>query len=94
MFFTVIAGIGCTCLGMVVGGIVAFYIAKVREFTLRGLTSVCAIVGGAGVLKIFELLGVPAEPGVYWFYPIGLLIGAGGLASLHYNEPGQGSGLR
>jgi hypothetical protein len=84
MFLNIVAGIGCGCMGMVVGGIISFYIAKVREFTLRGLTSVMAFLGGAGVLTIFDYLGAPTQPAVYWFYPIGLFLGAAGMAALHY----------
>ncbi|MDP9412756.1 MAG: hypothetical protein M3Q08_01415 [Pseudomonadota bacterium] len=75
-------GLGCTSLGAVIGGIIAHYIANVSEFTLRSLVSVVAILGGAGVIKVFDIMGSP--PNVYfWLYPVGLLLGLGTVASVH-----------
>ena len=84
----VVIGLGCGCLGTLIGGIVAHYIANVREFTLRSLYSVVAVLGGAGVAGIFQLIGGEASV-AYWWYPVGLLIGAGGIASLHFKDPGK-----
>lgn len=81
----IIIGIGCWSLGAVIGGIVVHYIAKVHEFNLRGLTAVVAVLGGAGIIKVFEIMGT--QPSVaYWFYPVGLLIGAGGVAALNISD--------
>lgn len=77
-------GLGCGSLGLLVGGIVAYYIARVKEFNLRGLTSVAAILGGAGVLSLFSYLPTAPPPTMaYWWYPIGLLVGALVMALLH-----------
>ena len=79
---SIVIGTACSCLGLFIGGVVAYYIAKVKEFTLRGLTSVVAVIGGAGVLGIFKYLGTPPTT-AYWFYPIGLFVGAVVMALLH-----------
>lgn len=87
MFESFIIGFGCFSLGAVLGGIIVHYIALVKEFTLRGLTSVVAILGGAGVIKVFELMGTsPSE--LYWMYPVGLLAGAIVVGAVHWN-PGE-----
>ena len=78
-------GLGCWALGATIGGIVVHYIANVKEFTLRGLTSTVAILGGAGVIGIFKLMGTPPTV-AFWMYPVGLLIGAGFIALLYTKE--------
>jgi hypothetical protein len=84
---TVVIGIGCAALGAALGGIIAYYIAKVRDFNLRGLTSVVGILGGAGVIGIFKLMG--GDPSVaFWFYPVGLLVGLGFVAAYFTNPTG------
>ena len=57
------------------------YIAKVREFNLRGLIGVAGILTGAGVIKLFNGLGGPTTT-AYWWYPVGLLVGAVVIAAL------------
>lgn len=57
------------------------YISRVQEFNLRSLTGAVAVLSGAGVISIFKLLGTPATT-AFWWYPIGLLVGAVVIASL------------
>ena len=69
-------GGGCLSLGLLVGGVIAHFIASAKEFNLRALTSVVAVIGigGAGLLGLFKYLGGPATA-AYWWYPIGLMFG-------------------
>lgn len=77
---------GCASLGIVAGGLIGHYVALTKTFTLRALSSVLSLVGGASVIGIFKLLG--GDPGeAAWWYPIGILIGLGGIAALHYTPP-------
>lgn len=86
----IMVGAGCFSLGAFVGALIIHYVANVREFTLRGLTGSLAIVSGAGVIGIFDLMDkhamLEANP-YYWFYPIGLLIGGGTIASVIFDKP-------
>ena len=76
--------LGCASLGIVAGGLIGHYVASTKEFTLRALASVLSLVGGASVIGIFKFLG-GGDPGLAaWWYPIGILIGLGGIASLHF----------
>ncbi|MBS0254777.1 MAG: hypothetical protein JSS36_06090 [Proteobacteria bacterium] len=80
-----VIGLGCWCLGAVIGGIVAHYIANVREFTLRGMTATVAVLGGAGVIGVFQLMGTPPTT-AFWMYPVGLLVGLGMVASWNVRD--------
>jgi hypothetical protein len=79
----IVIAISSLCLGFFIGGMVTHYVARVREFTLRGLTSVITIIGGASVLGIFKFFGHNTTSIGYWFYPIGLFIGGAAMALFH-----------
>jgi hypothetical protein len=70
---------GALSLGLLIGGLVGLYVAGSARFDLKALTGAVSILGGAGVLAIFHILGnrADAAPREYWAYPIGLLAGAG-----------------
>jgi len=89
----IMVGAGCFSLGAFIGALIVHYVANVREFTLRSLTGSVAIISGAGVIGLFGLMDkhaiLEANP-YYWFYPIGLAIGGGMIASLVFdNGPSQ-----
>ena len=76
-------GIGCTCLGLLIGGLVALYVASTKQFNLGALTGAVSTLAGAGIIAVFHTLGGGnAAVPEYWMYPVGLLIGACVVASL------------
>ena len=62
--------IGCLCLGMFVGWLIGFFLFRMKQFTAQALTSVISITFGAVIIKF---LG--PDKTVWWFYPIGLVVG-------------------
>ena len=66
----IIAQIGATCLGILIGYLVGFFIRRFKTFTPVTLSSVVSIILGVVVIRFLEV-----ELSVWWFYPIGLLIG-------------------
>ena len=76
MYEMIMIGIGCSCLGLLIGGLVALFVVETDRFNLGALTGAVSILGGAGVIAIFTLIGGPKGAPEYWFYPVGLLIGA------------------
>ena len=81
---SILIGASCLCLGMFIGGIVARYIAKAKELTARAISGLLAVICGAGVLGIFNLLGNPVTT-AYWWYPIGLFAGGALTAAIHFD---------
>jgi hypothetical protein len=69
-FMSLIAPIGATCLGILIGYLVGFFIRRFKEFTPGTLSSVISVILGVVVIRFLE-----AEIAVWWFYPMGLLIG-------------------
>ena len=67
-----IPAIGATCLGAVVGWLVRYFIRRFDKFGPAALGSVISIVLGGAVIKFLE-----ADRSVWWFYPIGLVVGMG-----------------
>ena len=66
----VVAAIGATCLGIVVGWLVRYFIRRFTSFSAASLTSVVSIVAGGAAIKF---LG--KDNSVWWYYPIGLFLG-------------------
>lgn len=76
---------GSLCLGILIGGLVIWYVKGQASLSLEGLTGAVSVFAGAGVVAIFRLVGPrgnnsgsgenSSTPG-YWLYPVGLLIGA------------------
>ncbi len=69
-------GVGCSCLGLLIGGLVALFVVETERFNLGALTGAVSILGGAGVIAVFSLIGGPKSAPEYWLYPVGLLFGA------------------
>jgi hypothetical protein len=65
-----VPAIGSTCLGVVVGFLVRFFIRRFDSFGATALGSVITIILGGAVIKFLE-----TDKSVWWFYPIGLLVG-------------------
>ncbi len=76
--------IGSTCLGMLVGAQVCLHMARAKKVMLSLLIAAVLTLAGAGVLAVFQLLADPnaQPPKEFWCYPIGLLIGLRGTASI------------
>jgi hypothetical protein len=66
----VVPPIGATSLGIVIGWLVRYFIRRFKTFTPSVLSSVLSIVLGGAAIKFLA-----ADKTVWWFYPIGLLIG-------------------
>ena len=79
---------GCCALGIVVGGIAWHFVTRMTQFDTKALGSVISIIAGAGVLTIFQAVAGKANklPRELYCYPIGLLIGVGVVALLHYGQ--------
>jgi uncharacterized membrane-anchored protein YhcB (DUF1043 family) len=68
---------GTLCLGLLIGILVAYFVFEVKTMDHTALYSAVGVIGGAGVIAIFHLLGGwhSESRREYWFYPIGLLAG-------------------
>lgn len=67
----IIPPVGVTCLGIVIGWLVRYYILRFNTFNVETLASLISILLGAAIIKLFE----SDNKRLFWFYPIGLLIG-------------------
>jgi hypothetical protein len=67
---SVVPPIGAMCLGIVIGWLVRFFIWRFETFSPSVLSSVISILLGGGITRFLS-----ADPNVWWFYPIGLLVG-------------------
>src|SRR6185312_8384701 len=77
-----LVGLGCCCLGILIGALVAIFVVETERFNFAALSGVISILCGAGVIAIFHTLGGRQYVPEYWFYPVGLLGGATILALL------------
>jgi mannitol-specific phosphotransferase system IIBC component len=68
-----VAAIGSTCLGVVVGWLVRYFLYRFKKFDVQILGSTVSLLTG-GIITIFFNLVDPNKE-VIWFYPIGLLVG-------------------
>lgn len=66
----IVAAIGALSLGIVVGWLVRYFIRRFKSFTPQALGFVISIIAGGAIIKFLE-----ADKTVWWFYPIGLLLG-------------------
>lgn len=64
------AAIGATSLGIVAGWLVRYFIRRFDSFTPKTLSAVLSILFGGAIVSFFD-----ADKSLFWFYPIGLLIG-------------------
>jgi urea transporter len=62
--------IGAVSLGIVIGWLVRFYIRRSQDFNTQTLKTLVSILVGGAVIRFLD-----ADKTVWWFYPIGLLIG-------------------
>jgi len=67
---SIIPAIGSTSLGIVVGFLVRYFIRRFSKCTPAALGSIISIAVGVTAVKFLA-----ETPTVWWFYPIGLLIG-------------------
>jgi len=65
-----VPALGATCLGIVIGWLVRYFIRRFDKFGPMVLGSLVSIIFGGAVIKFLE-----ADRSVWWFYPIGLLLG-------------------
>ena len=66
----VVPALGALSLGIVIGWLVRYFIRRFKEFGPQALGLVVSIMLGGAVVKFLE-----ADRTVWWFYPIGLLLG-------------------
>jgi hypothetical protein len=67
---------GSSCLGILVGTLVGFYVQEAEEWDRKALYgSVSVLVGGGAIALLHFLAGTAGPTREYWFYPIGLLAG-------------------
>jgi NhaP-type Na+/H+ or K+/H+ antiporter len=66
----IIEAVGATCLGIVIGWIISYFLRRYQEFTPKTLGTTISLIAGGVVVKFLQV-----SPAVWWFYPIGLLIG-------------------
>ena len=69
-----VAAIGMTCLGLVIAYLSMYFVVRLKEHTVLGLSGVVSVLLG-GVVGQFLVDSSSADPNVIWWYPIGLLIG-------------------
>jgi len=62
--------VGVICLGIFVGWLVGFTLMRQEKFSVKSLAAILSIILGAAITKF---LG--PDRMVWWFYPIGLLVG-------------------
>src|SRR5437764_834795 len=65
-----VAVIGATCLGMVIGWLVRYFIRRFDNWAASSLSSVVSIIAGGAVIEFMA-----ADKAVWWFYPKGLFLG-------------------
>jgi hypothetical protein len=65
-----IVSIGVTCLGVVIGWLVRYFIRRFKTFGPGALSSVVSILLGGTVAKFLTV-----DKTTIWFYPVGLLVG-------------------
>jgi glycopeptide antibiotics resistance protein len=68
-----VAAIGSTCLGIVVGWLVRYFLFRFDKFNAQILGSTISLLVGGVVIGFFNW--VDPDKTVVWFYPIGVLIG-------------------
>lgn len=66
----VINSIGAISLGVVVGWLTRFVLRRIKAFTTKTLTAILSVIIGGSAIAFLR-----ADPSVWWFYPIGLLLG-------------------
>ena len=64
--------IGAFCLGVTIGWLVRFFLARLEKFDIKALAAVVSILVGGAVARF--LGGDPFHVAT-WMYPIGLLVG-------------------
>lgn len=65
-------GIGVIALGIFVGWICRYVLTRLPKFSVGVIGAIVTAVLGAAVLNLFD---PAAMADLFWFYPIGLLIG-------------------
>lgn len=69
-----LAAIGMSCLGFVIAYLCMYFVVRLKEHTVAGLSGVAGVLVG-GVVGKFLTANTSAGPDSIWWYPIGLLIG-------------------
>src|ERR1041385_8860412 len=86
---------GATCLGILIGAIVAWYFSAAQEtgLTVPVLLGAISAIAGSSVLAMFSFLaGLKGPTSEYWFYPVGLLAGFTAIMCaeyIHYDYYGR-----
>ncbi len=75
IFKDLIAAVGATLLGFIIGMLVSFFVQEAEQWTRSAMVASVTVLTGAGALALLRY-GAPDQHGI-WFYPVGLLIGFG-----------------
>lgn len=71
---TYVPAIGMTCLGFFMAYISMYFVVRLKQHTVVGLSGVVGVLLGGVVGKLF-LANSSVAPAVIWWYPIGLFVG-------------------
>jgi hypothetical protein len=72
MFTLIVQSIGSTCLGIVMGWLVRYFLFRYEKFNPKILGATVSILLGGVVIKF---IGNSSQEIVFWFYPIGVFLG-------------------
>ncbi len=81
--------IGATSIGIVVAYLVGYFVTRLNTFTPQALATIIGIMFGGAVVKIFA-----SKQELFWFYPIGLIIGFIIYAIVYIKTGGNPANLR
>jgi hypothetical protein len=65
-----IPALGSTCMGLVIGWLIRYFIRRFKSFNTKALGSVVSIIAGGAIVHFLQ-----ADSTARWFYPIGLALG-------------------
>lgn len=62
--------LGSLSLGIIIGWLIRYFIRRFKKFTPKILGALISVIFGGAIIKFLSF-----DKSVWWFYPIGLLIG-------------------
>lgn len=85
---TIVPIVGALCLGILIGWLIGFFLMRMETFTPKAFAAIIGVLLGATVT---QFLG--PDRTVWWFYPIGLILGimAHAIIAILYGEKPKGT---